>query len=83
MSMRLETALLEAHGYDTLQSVDGKSVINGLMKLAATAPDERLDELENLLDAAIAVNEGKGQLFILKHRTDLRRSTDRRDRSNP
>jgi len=26
---------------------------------------ERLDEVEELLDAAIAVNEGKGQLFVL------------------
>ncbi len=32
---------------------------------AATAPDERLEEVEELLDAAIAVNEGKGQLFVL------------------
>ena len=33
-----------------------------LMKEAATASDERLEEL---LDAAITVNEGKGQLFVL------------------
>ena len=38
-------------------------VIDGLMEMAATASDERLDELSDLLDAAIAVNEGKGQLF--------------------
>ncbi len=35
------------------------------MREAETAPDERLDEVEELLDAAIAVNEGKGQLFVL------------------
>ena len=40
-------------------------VIDGLMEMAATASDERLDELSDLLDAAIAVNEGRGQLFIL------------------
>ena len=38
-------------------------VIDGLMEMAATASDERLNELSDLLDAAIAVNEGKGQLF--------------------
>ncbi len=27
--------------------------------------DERLDEVEELLDAAITVNEGKGQLLVL------------------
>ena len=42
-----------------------ESVIDGLMEMAATAPNERLDELESLLDSAISVNEGKGQLFIL------------------
>ena len=40
-------------------------VIDGLMEMAATASDERLDELSDLLDAAIAVNEGMGQLFTL------------------
>jgi hypothetical protein len=40
-------------------------VIDGLMEMAATASDERHDELSELLDAAIAVNEGKGQLFTL------------------
>ena len=40
-------------------------VIDGLMEMAATASDERLDELSDLLDAAMAVNEGKGQLFTL------------------
>ncbi len=33
------------------------------MKEAAS--DERLYEVEELLDAAITVNEGKGQLFVL------------------
>jgi hypothetical protein len=36
-----------------------------LMREAETASDERLDEVEELLDAAITVNEGKGQLFVL------------------
>ncbi len=36
-----------------------------LMKEAATASDERLNDVEELLDAAITVNEGKGQLFVL------------------
>ena len=40
-------------------------VIDGLMEMAAIASDERLDELSDLLDAAIAVNEGRGQLFTL------------------
>ena len=40
-------------------------VTDGLMEMAATASEERLDELSDLLDAAIAVNEGKGQLFTL------------------
>ena len=39
--------------------------IDGLIEMAAIASDERLDELSDLLDAAIAVNEGKGQLFTL------------------
>ena len=42
-----------------------KFVIDGLMEMAATASDERLNELSDLLDAAIAVNEGRGQLFTL------------------
>ena len=49
--------LVEDYGWE--------SVIDGLLEMAATAPDERLDELEDLLDATIAVNEGKGRLFIL------------------
>ena len=36
-----------------------------LMKEAATASDERLNEVGELLNAAITVNEGKGQLFVL------------------
>ncbi len=49
--------LVEDYGWE--------SVMDGLMEMAVTAPDERLDELETLLDAAIAANEGKGRLFIL------------------
>ena len=49
--------LVEDYGWE--------SVMDGLMEMAATAPDERLDELKDLLDSAIAVNEGKEQLFIL------------------
>ncbi len=49
--------LVEDYGWE--------SVMDGLMEMVATAPEERLGELEDLLDAAIAVNEGKGQLFIL------------------
>ncbi len=49
--------LVEDFGWDT--------VMDELMKEAAKASDERLDEVEELLDAAIAVNEGKGQLFVL------------------
>ncbi len=45
-----------------LKTLGGTDV---LMKEAATASDERLDEVEELLDAAITVNEGKGQLFVL------------------
>ncbi len=49
--------LVEDFGWD--------AVMDELMKEAATASDERLDEVEELLDAAITVNEGKGQLFVL------------------
>ncbi len=49
--------LVEDFGWD--------AVMDELMKEAETASDERLDEVEELLDAAIAVNEGKGQLFVL------------------
>ncbi len=49
--------LVEDYGWE--------SVMDVIMKLVVTVPDERLDELQSLLDAAIAVNEGKGQLFIL------------------
>ncbi len=41
------------------------AVMDVLMKEAATASDERLNKVEELLDAAITVNEGKGQLFVL------------------
>ncbi len=46
--------LVEDYGWD--------AVMDELMKEAATASDERLNEVEKLLDAA---NEGKGQLFVL------------------
>ncbi len=46
--------LVEDFGWD--------AVIDVFMKEAATASDERLDEVEELLNA---VNEGKGQLFVL------------------
>ncbi len=49
--------LVEDYGWD--------AVMDMLMAEAATAPDERLEEVEELLDAAIAVNERKGQLFVL------------------
>ena len=47
--------LVEDFGWDAVMDV--------LMKEAAS--DERLNEVEELLDAAITVNEGKGQLFVL------------------
>ena len=49
--------LVEDYGWE--------SVMDGLVAMAAAAPNERLGKLEDLLDAAIAVNGGKGQLFIL------------------
>ena len=49
--------LVEDYGWD--------AVMDELMKEAATATDERLNEVKELLDAAITVNEGKGQLFVL------------------
>ncbi len=62
LSMSINTisaieCLVEDYGWET--------VMDGLMELAAAAPDERLDELQDLLDAAITVNDGKGRLFIL------------------
>ncbi len=47
--------LVEDYGWD--------AVMDALMEMAKT--DEGLDEVQNLLDAAITVNEGKGQLFVL------------------
>ncbi len=41
------------------------AVMDVLVKEAATASDERLNKVEELLDAAVTVNEGKGQLFVL------------------
>ncbi len=77
----LETLFLESHGsfcyarsmtINTISAIESlvedygwESVMDGLMELAATAPDERLDELEDLLDATISVNEGKGRLLVL------------------
>ena len=49
--------LVEDFGWDAVMDV--------LMKEAAMASDERLNEVEELLDAAITVNEGMGQLFVL------------------
>lgn len=49
--------LVEDYGWD--------AVLDALMDMAATASDERLEEADELLDAAIAVNEGKGQLLVL------------------
>ena len=49
--------LVEDYGWD--------AVIDQLMEEAASAPDERLAEIDELLDAAITVNEGKGQLSVL------------------
>ena len=40
------------------------AVMDELMVLTATAPYEDLDELDELLAAAITVDEGKGQLLI-------------------
>ena len=47
--------LVEDYGWD--------AVMDMLMEMAET--DEDLDEVNELLDAAITVNEGKGQLFVL------------------
>ena len=60
--MRINTinaveCLVEDYGWD--------AVIEMLLEEAATAPDDRLDEIGDLVDAAIAVNEGKGQLLVL------------------
>ena len=44
--------LVEDYGWD--------AVMDALMEMA-----ESDEDLEELLDAAIAVNEGKGQLFVL------------------
>ncbi len=49
--------LVEDFGWD--------AVIDVLMEEAATATDERLNEVEEPLDAAITVNEARGQLFVL------------------
>ncbi len=47
--------LVEDYGWE--------AVIDTLMEMAAS--DERLEEVDAFLDAAIAVNEGKGKLLVL------------------
>ena len=47
--------LVEDHGWDAVMDV--------LMEMAGS--NEGLEEVQELIDAAIAVNEGKGQLFVL------------------
>ncbi len=49
--------LVEDYGWD--------AVLDQLIEEAATASDKRLAEIKELLDAAITVNEGKGQLSVL------------------
>ena len=49
--------LVEDYGWD--------AVMDELMEEAATASYEHLNEVKEHLDAAITVNEGKGQLFVL------------------
>ena len=49
--------LVEDYGWD--------AAFDQLMEEAATASDECLPEIDELLEAAITVNEGKGQLFVL------------------
>jgi len=48
--------LVEDHGWDV--------VVDVLMELAVDAPDEDLAELEELFEAAMTVNEGRGQLLV-------------------
>lgn len=63
------TALMTYNAILTIECLvkdfGGDAVMDEPMREAETASDERLDEVEELLDAAIAVNEGKGQLFVL------------------
>ena len=52
--------LVEDYGWDAVMDV--------LMEIAESdegLEDEGLEDVQELLDAAIAVNEGKGQLFVL------------------
>ena len=49
--------LVEDYGWD--------AVLDSLIEMAETATEEHLNELEDLLDAAVTVSEGKGQLFHL------------------
>ena len=39
--------------------------MNELMMIAATAPEEDLDEVRELMGSAVAVNEDKGQFLVL------------------
>lgn len=48
--------LVDDYGWD--------AVMDELMVMAATAPEVDLDEVQELLDAAIAVNEGEGSYLI-------------------
>jgi len=47
--------LVEDYGWDAVMDV--------LMEMAES--DEGFEDVQELLDAAITVNEGKGQLFVL------------------
>jgi hypothetical protein len=49
--------LVEHYGWD--------AVMDELVAFSVTATEEDLDELYELLDAAIAVNEGKGMLLVI------------------
>jgi len=52
--------LVDDYGWD--------AVMDELMVMAATAPEVDLDEVQELLDAAIAVNEGEGSCLIAEGR---------------
>ena len=54
-SILIIECLVEDYGWDAVMDI--------LMEMAES--DEDLDEVNELLDAAITVNEGKGQLFML------------------
>ena len=48
-----------------VEDIGWDAVMDVLMEEAATATDERLSQVGEILDADITVNEGKGQLFVL------------------